>query len=193
MKDIQNAKQRKLREARLEVIARIYPRGYPIRKICELVKEELGLKKVPSTQTIHNDIQILLEEWRKERIDNIDLAIQRELIQIEFWSVELSEAWDKSKTDHKLKFSRQKGELVGTQKDGETSSELTPTMVEKGIKEVVEFGDPRYVSELGKLQERRIKLLGLNAPEKQEHSGTVKIEITPEDVRAFQEAFNRKY
>jgi hypothetical protein len=29
-------------------------------------------------------------------------------------------------------------------------------MVEKGIKEVVEFGDPRYVSEIGKLQEEEL-------------------------------------
>ena len=172
--EIRNQRQRKIREARLEFVSQQYKKGYSIRKIADMATEYLEAKKPISPSTIHGDIEYLLKEWRNNRITNIDDATQLELERIDMQVVELWEAWEKSKTNQSLKFSRQKGKLQSDSKggkEGENEGKITPTEIEKGVKETVEFGDPRYITEIRfQLAERR-KLLGLYSPEKTELTG----------------------
>lgn len=177
-KNIQNQHRKKTKEARLQIVAELYKKGYSIRKIAELAELRLGLQKNISTQTIHSDIQILLTEWRKNRLEDTELAVQLELERIDMAIAELWEAWEKSKTDHQLKFSKQKGKFSKAsnskddkETDKESDSPINTTEVEKGFKQVIEHGDPRYISEIRfQLAERR-KLLGLYAPDKAELTG----------------------
>lgn len=172
--EIRNQHQRKIREARLEFVSQLYKKGYSIRKIADMTTEYLEAKKPISPSTIHGDIEYLLKEWRNNRITNIDDATQLELERIDMSIMELWEAWEKSKTNQSLKFSRQKGKLQTDSKkdkEGESDGKITPTEIEKGVKETVEFGDPRYITEIRfQLIERR-KLLGLYSPEKTELTG----------------------
>ena len=172
-KPIQNAQQRKIKEARLKYVSEVYKKGYSIQTIADMTREFLGMETGISKQTIHSDIKILLKEWRKDRIDNIDTAIQLELERIDMAVIELWEAWERSKTNQTLKFTKQKGSIDKSQ-GGENEGhevKIKPTFMEKGSKETVEFGDYRYITEIRfQLMERR-KLLGLYAPEKTELTG----------------------
>lgn len=171
--EIRNQHRNKIKEARLEYVAQLYKKGYSIRKIATMATDYLEAKKPISPSTIHGDIEFLLKEWRDNRITNIDDATQLELERIDMQVVELWEAWEKSKTNQSLKFSRQKGKLPADLKgkEGESEGKITPTEIEKGVKETVEFGDPRYMTEIRfQLVERR-KILGIYSPEKTELTG----------------------
>ena len=63
-------------------MATLYKRGYSIRKIQSEVMKRLALKTY-SIATCHSDIQSLLEEWRENRIEDMDAALQLELERID--------------------------------------------------------------------------------------------------------------
>ena len=74
----QDKKRQQVKLARLEIVATLYKRGYSIRKIQSEVMKRLALKTY-SIATCHSDIQSLLEEWRENRIEDMDAALQLEL------------------------------------------------------------------------------------------------------------------
>lgn len=152
---------------RLDIIAGLYKRGYSYREIRNEVMARLDLQSY-SLQTVHKDVNRLLGEWRKTRIENIDYALQLELQRIDDLIKEAWEAWDKSKTDYERKKAKQHGvPNVGENKDG---SILTVKM-EQQNEEVICYGDPRYLEIIHKLLIERRKLLGLYAPEKRDIQG----------------------
>ncbi|MDH6308099.1 hypothetical protein M2451_002618 [Dysgonomonas sp. PFB1-18] len=174
----QQRKGRQIKQARLEIVAELYKRGKSIRQIAKEVKVRLNLDKMPSTQTIFADTQLLLKEWREYRITNTDELVQLELERIDDAIVELWDAWNKSKQDYQASNRKQKAQIekAGKEKgeDGEPKGKdgkVTPYYLEEGKKEVRKYGDVSYISEIRQqLQERR-KLLGLYAPDKRELTG----------------------
>ena len=78
----QDIRQRQKKLARLEIVATLYKRGYSIRKIQSEVMARLNLKTY-SVATVHSDIKSLLEEWRENRIEDMDAALQLELERID--------------------------------------------------------------------------------------------------------------
>ena len=185
MGNIAHSKQNKVKEGRLLVVAELYKKGKSYRDIASEVMRRLQLKTY-SLQTVHRDVQFLLAEWKKTRIEDIDLLIQAELEKIAICESELWEQWEKSKTDYKNVSQKQKGEIVGTGKSKkvkpigfkggasaeqevereETNTGIRTTRVEKNEENVVMLGDPRYMAALSDCREQRIKLLGLYAPTK---------------------------
>lgn len=161
-------------DVRRDCVARYYKQGYPIRKICELIKQDLGLPTY-STQTCHKDIQALLTEWRKRRIEDMDLAVQLELERIDDICREAWKAWEKSKKDHTLTSTSKDGLASGR---GSENEEITikTTHVGEQRKEVVVCGDTRYLQVIHNALIERRKLLGLYAPEKKELSGSLSFE-----------------
>ncbi|WP_138481581.1 hypothetical protein [Dyadobacter bucti] len=178
-------KDKQIAEARRVIVAECYKRGMTIRQTCEAVMKQMSLDGPPSTKTIFNDRDFLLKEWKKERIQDVDDMLQLELTRIDDIIIELWEAWKKSKTDYKSKFSKQKGELpAGVSHDRDIDKEerkrIKATYAERGEREEIMFGDPRYLSEIRfQLIERR-KLLGLYAPEKKEVTGAGGKDLLPE-------------
>jgi hypothetical protein len=182
--------RRQAADVRRVIVADCYKRGLSISKTCQVVMGEMGMDKVPSKKTIFNDRLALMKEWKEERLSDMDDLITLELARIDEAIVELWEAWKKSKTDHKSKFSKQKGELADKAKPGEKPK---VNYVEQGQKEEINFGDPRYISEIrAQLQERR-KLLGMYAPDKTNNESIVHVSISKEDVETFKSIFNETY
>lgn len=171
-----SAKQ--IRQARLVIVGELYKRAYTFREIREEVMQREGLATY-SLETVKKDVDYLLAEWRKTRIDDVDAAIQLELDAIDSQIKELWIAWDRSKTDQKLKSKKQSGVAVkekggsvvtpeGQMQDAEGKSRVIPRSIEQTEKDEVNFGDPRYQDLINKLRMERRKLLGLYAADKSE-------------------------
>lgn len=166
----QDKMRRQLKLARLEIVAQLYKRGYSIRKIQSEVVNRLELKTY-SIATVHSDIKTLLEEWRENRIEDMDEALQLELERIDDTVRELWEQWEKSKTDYTKTARKQKGSPARDNQTGQTAIRTYQT--ERTETEVIRLGDPSYISEIRQQLAERRKLLGLYAPEKKDLTGNV--------------------
>lgn len=169
-----NYLRKKLKEARLVVVGELYKKGYSMREIREEVLKR-GEKETYSLRTVKNDVDTLLAEWRKTRLDDVDMAIQLELDAINDQIKELWIAWDRSKTDQKLKSKKQSGiaakggkAVSATGSLTDTDSRIQTTAIEQSEKDQIQFGDPRYQDLINKLRMERRKLLGLYAADKSE-------------------------
>lgn len=93
-----NARRLQRKQARLEIVAPLYKKGYNYPEIRREVMSRLELETY-STSTLHKDIQTLLQEWREERIDDTDQLLTVELLRIDTACKELWEQWEFSKHD----------------------------------------------------------------------------------------------
>lgn len=167
---------------RQEIVSQLFKRGYSYTEIRREVMTRLNLASY-SLSTVCKDVNTLLGEWRKFRIDNLDYALQLELQRIDDLIKEAWEAWEKSKTDGVEKTSKQRGVPVA---DDEGEESVTTVSMEQTQKEVHPCGDPRYLELINKLLVERRKLLGLYPPEKREleHKGGVALSMSREEIEA---------
>lgn len=170
MSAAQNQKRNQAKLARLEIVAKLYKRGYSIRKIRDEVMRRLDLPTY-SLQTVHKDVRTLLDEWRESRLDDLDDALELELQRIDDTVRELWEQWEKSKTDYSKTESKQKGSPSRDKDTGQTTIRTFQT--ERKETEVVSLGNPAYISEIRQQLAERRKLLGLYAPEKKDVQGGI--------------------
>lgn len=162
------------RTARLNIISEMYKRGYSYRQIRAEVMKRLDLKTY-STGTVCRDVKCLLKEWRSERLDSMDDAVQLELTRIDDLIREAWGAWEKSKNDYLLH--RQTAKGVPTEnEDGTPSQQPEILSMYQSTSEVVNCGDVRYLELIHKLLIERRKILGLYAPDKLNLSGEVTFE-----------------
>lgn len=159
--------------ARLEIVAQLYKRGYSIRQIVSEVMKRLDVDKY-SVSTCHRDIQTLLSEWRDNRIDNMDYALQLELERIDDTIRELWSQWDKSKEDQ-----RRVGASKKTKNGGVGGEECR---VENSSTTIVGLGNPAYMTEIRQQLTERRKLLGLYAPERRDITGDVTLHRPPSEM-----------
>ncbi|MDR0431066.1 MAG: hypothetical protein LBH58_11375 [Tannerellaceae bacterium] len=165
MSEYQNRQRKQVKLSRLEIVAKLYKRGYSMRKIQSEVMTRLELSSY-SLQTVHRDIQSLLAEWRKSRLEDIDIAVQLELERIDEIIQECWEQWEKSKQDYTKTASKRKGAPVKDKGTG--ASALKTIQKEETETEVICMGDVSYLAEIGRQLIERRKLLGLYAPEQKE-------------------------
>ena len=172
---------RRLALMRQEIVAQLYKRGYSYPDIRREVMARLDLASY-SLSTVHKDVTTLLAEWRENRLDNLDYALQLELQRIDDLIKEAWAAREKSKEDGVAKSSKQKGIPVADGEDGEGG--VQTIAMEQTQKELHPCGDPRYLDMIHKLLIERRKLLGLYAPEKREldHRGSVTMNMSREDI-----------
>lgn len=166
MSSPQNAIRKKIREGRLELVAQYYKRGYSFRKIQAEVIARLSLEKL-SIATVKADVDLLLKEWRDNRLADMDDAIQVQLEKIDDRNRELWEQWERSKTNIKKTAKKKKG-TPGNHGD---ASKVTTTHLEETETEVIMLGDVSYLTEIRNNEAERSKLLGLYAPEKKDLTG----------------------
>jgi hypothetical protein len=161
-----------IKEARKEIEAPLYKRGWSIRRITEEVKTRLGT--TCSTRTVWNDIREMLDEWRETRINDVDQRLQLELDRIDDAVSELWEQWDKSKEDWVREHNKRIGVPVpvgeGQQQNGE-ATEIVTVKRENLTENVVGLGNPAYIAEIRQQLAERRKLLGLYAATKTEVTG----------------------
>lgn len=168
MSEAQQKRRKQLKLSRLEIVAELYKRGNSVRKIQAEVMKRLGLASY-STKTVHSDIQTLLGEWRENRLENMDYALQLELERIDDTVRELWAQWEKSKQDYTKTTSKRKGAPVRDNKAG--TSTIKTYQKEETETEVIRLGDVSYISEIRQQLAERRKLLGLYAPEKKDITG----------------------
>lgn len=152
---------------RMDIISRLYKRGYSYRDMRKEVMARLDLQTY-SLRTVKKDVDRLLSEWREARLDNTDYALQLELERIDDLIKEAWEAWDKSKTDYERKKAKQQGIPNGDDMD---DGKIVTVKMEQQKEEVICYGDPRYLELIHKLLIERRKLLGLYSPDKKEITG----------------------
>lgn len=168
MSKAQTKRRNQVQQGRLEIVAKLYKRGYSYRQIQAEVMKRLDLPTY-SLRTVNRDIHFLLDEWRENRLEDMDKALQLELERIDDTVRELWEQWEKSKEDYTRTTNTRKGVPKRDEKTGQQS--INTYGVETKNTNVVGLGNPSYISEIrAQLAERR-KLLGLYAPEKKDISG----------------------
>lgn len=184
MRAIQHVHQKKIKEARLEIVAQMYKRGSTIRAIRAEVMRRLDLKTY-STQTVHKDVQTLLKEWRESRLGNMDDALQLELARIDDTVRELWEQWEKSKEDYTKTQRRRKGAPARSGNQDNNNGDdggIRTFSVEEQTEQVVRLGNPTYIAEIRQQLAERRKLLGLYAPEKRDIKGEVSVSRPPSEM-----------
>lgn len=193
MKNGNSPEGRKLKQARLEIIAPLYKKGWNIRRITGEVRSRLNI--TCSTRTVWNDINTLLDEWRQTRIQDVDQRLQLELERIDDCVAELWEQWEKSKEDYTRTHDRRVGVPVkkenkaGQEADGGDTT-IATVKREHTDSSVVGLGNPAYIAEIRQQLAERRKLLGLYAATKTEvtgKDGTALIPpstMTTEDIEA---------
>lgn len=126
--------------------------------------------------TVHSDIKSLLKEWRDNRLEDMDDALQLELTRIDETVRELWEQWEKSKEDYTRTQRKRKGApaRIGNQ-DNNSGGEggIRTFSVEEKTQQVIGLGNPAYISEIRQQLAERRKLLGLYAPEKRDIQGSM--------------------
>lgn len=160
------------READKRFCADLFVKGYGYRVIADRLNEynhENGLEYTITYKTVFMDIQQVLADWKKERFTDIDNYMQLELRKLDKIEVELWQAWENSKG------SKRKTKIKGGAINNNIASggELAERTLE------TTDGDPRYLDLLLKVQERRAKLLGYNAPVKVDVYSTPPKEKSP--------------
>lgn len=107
------------------------------------IAERLGVTQ----QTISLDLKAIQREWKEEREHDLDIAKARELARIDKIEIMYLREWQKSRR-------RRARGIDGT-------NTVYKTML----------GDPRYLAGVQWCIDKRCKLLGLDAPARQELSG----------------------
>ena len=178
--EILTSKRRKVKESRLIIVSELLTKGYSYQKIADEVSRRMDLPKYGKSAA-YQDAQYLFSEWRKQRLDDTEQAVDLMLERNRQHYQEVREEWDKSRRDRTKVNTEKKGVPVGfvkgekPDKGSEKDKVITVEAKEKRITELGE-GDPRYMDLMIRLEDQRAKLLGLYV-EKTEISSTGGFEI----------------
>lgn len=136
-------------EADRALLSELFLQGYSYSIIAERINSraaEAGLGYTITAQQVYYDVKKMLVEWKRQQFDNIDEYITAELKKLDRIEVEAWEAWERSKNER----------VTDKLRSGDKS------YIEKVTEQL--NGDPRYLSLLLDVQQRRAKLLGFDAP-----------------------------
>jgi predicted transcriptional regulator len=127
-------------------ISRLYLQG--------MYQADIAEKLRLSQPTVSRDIQILIEEWKVQRVYDINEAKARELAKVDNLELEYWEAWHRSQQNAEKEIKKAKGIKGGT-----ANQEIQK--ISEG-----QTGDPRFLSGIQWCIDRRCLILGVDAPKK---------------------------
>lgn len=137
------------RENDLVFCTDLFLKGYSYRQISDLLNKrnaKMGLDyAIVPPMRVYKDLKQLLINWKREHEENIDLYITKELSKLDKIEAELWDAWERSKK-----------RIVSKIRQTGLKTERSETFA----------GNPRYLDLVLSVQQRRAKLLGLDAPVK---------------------------
>lgn len=137
------------RENDLVFCTDLFLKGYSYRQISDLLNKrnaKMGLDyAIVPPMRVYKDLKRLLINWKREHEENIDLYITKELSKLDKIEAELWDAWERSKK-----------RIVSKIRQSGLKTERSETFA----------GNPRYLDLVLSVQQRRAKLLGLDAPVK---------------------------
>jgi len=131
-------------------IADLYLRG----RLQAEIADELKIDQ----STVSRDLKALYEEWRQSALIDFNEAKARELAKIDHLERTYYEAWERSREDAEVEATKVVDINGGKRYEAQTQR--------KG-----QAGDPRFLQGVQWCIERRCRILGVDAPEKHEHSG----------------------
>lgn len=135
----------------------LFLKGYSYMAISEKLNKQLavwGETYTITRQGVFHDIKDVLEEWRNEHKEDINTYVDRELKKLDKIECEAWSAWVNSL-----------GERVRQRLRVDKDKPHQGPQLEEVTKESI-GGDPRFLDLLMSVQQRRAKLLGLDAPVK---------------------------
>ena len=146
--------------------------GYTYEQITERLNEHLkkiGAGYTISRNQIYKEMKSLMIRWKREHLENIGLYIHVELAKLDRIEVELWNAWELSKQGISRKKIKKPDELNYNDwnKGGTKPEDLGIDKNLKGDAEITiqsSSGNPRFLELILTIQQRRAKLLGLEAP-----------------------------
>src|SRR5487761_1711912 len=147
-----NAPRRLELVRRRQAVADLYVQGFSQTAIAE--------RSNISQATVSADLKQIRREWRESTIRDFDHAQDRELQKIDRLERESWAAWERS----------QKPQQSAVLEGENTQQPRRKTMRSQN-------GDPRYLDLVHKCIAARCGLLGLNAPQRLEHSGPIVIRV----------------
>jgi len=144
------------RLADLALIERLNLRG---KKADEIAEELNAIRPYTlSRQQVGYDIRDVAQMWLEESKAEIDAAKAKALAELRDLQTEFWQAWESSKTER----TKARQESSGKDKDGKPA--VTKASMEKEQRD----GNPAFLQGVMTCIDRRCKLLGLDAPTKQE-------------------------
>ena len=146
------------RERDLIIVSQMYLRGDTQQAMADAVSANYEGLSV-TRQQISYDIKELHRRWVKEQIINIDAAKARELARVDKLEREAWDAWERSQQD---------AETITTEKAVLAKGADADKRAKEVHRREGQVGDPRFLSVIEWCIERRAKLLGLDAPTKQQ-------------------------
>ena len=156
--NIRRANERAIQE-RLSIIAPLWRRNWTYQEIRKEVMAMTG-RKTYSLETVHRDVERLLEEWSTARINDTNQRVTAELARLDLVIKEAWEMWERSKENYTKTEQRDKGAPIRDV----NNNKLTVRSIESMKKEteVRGVGDPRFLDVILRAMQQRIKLLGLD-------------------------------
>lgn len=139
---------------RLEISA-LFLRGCTHQEITNEINKKYYSNDPLSRQSISREISVILNHWRKDRAYNIDQQRAAELTKTDNLESTYWGAWERSMLDAQKKTEKS---ILG---DGILRNE-------ESIVTEPQVGDPRFLQGIQWCIERRCKLLGLDAPVRQD-------------------------
>lgn len=159
------------RENDLERISALYLKG----KRQVDIAAELGVTQ----QQVSYDLKTIHKRWRESTTINLDEAKHRELDRIDLLEQTYWSAWERS-LDERTKTRTERNTTGG----GENQVSRDKASIEKETL----LGIPAYLAGVERCIELRCKILGINAPQRVEHSGKDGSKITFEVIYGGNEA-----
>jgi len=127
-------------------IARLYLRGE--------YQSEIAKRLDISQPTVSNDLKVIQEQWKVDRVDDINERKNIELAKIDALEIEYWSAWTESQKNEETK----KAVKIG-------DKQVKQEMISKG-----QSGNPAFLRGVEWCINKRCDLLGLDAPKKSELS-----------------------
>lgn len=150
------AVERAARERRNELMIYYVNRGWTAAKIAE----EVGLT--------HRTVQTMLPKLLDKQTSRIAELAKREIViqlgQVTHLYMEVYEQWEKSKEKRSEDIVKVEGEEESQEPENSKKPRKAAKITQTTTK-IDGLGDPRYITELRALQDRKLKLLGLEKPE----------------------------
>jgi hypothetical protein len=152
------------REEDLVQITRLYLQGRTQRDIAEVVGVSQG--------QVNHDLKLIQTRWRESSIMDMNEAKQRELARLDILEREYWAAWEQSKNER----TRARQQSDGKSRDGK------PNFVRATMEREQRDGNPAFLAGVMSCIERRCKLLGLDAPVKQQNLNVNLSDLTDEQL-----------
>lgn len=162
----------------LNHISEMYLNGVSYRQMAKRIEELFN--RTISIVTIGNMVGSLMDEWKEQRVNNMENLKTVELIKINRLENTYWEGWLRSLDGKERKMDKQRA-IPGTtveESTGKVLKIMQPVSAEKSSLTQETFGDPRFLDGVQWCIEMRCKILGIKAPTEVTITSTTRMKTT---------------